>query len=359
MLLFQKQFKQRRTCHREGSVQLGKLAGTCDVSSAHTGTARGKEDNMKKKDTGFPEETVTNIVDVNDMDEKIQWHPAFCFAMRLEFKDTVGLSFDDEYQLTSKPLQIDLMIVRKSDDVIISNKIGHIFRKHNIIEYKSPDDGFNLKTFYKTQGYACLYMVSSRHSEAVNSGDVTVTMVRNSKPVKMMKQLVGLGFEIEKRYDGIYYIKGALFDTQIIVSSELDDRENKWIKSLNRNISKTLYMSIYEDMSQSLDENQIKMADNIMHVVSDANEEIIKKWKGEDDTMGGALWRIMQPEIDEVVEKAEYNGELRGKEIGIQQGKIAGLIEAYYKCGKSVEEITELTGQSPEYVREILNELIA
>ena len=342
---------------------------------------------MKKKDTGFPEETVTNIVDVNDVDEKIQWHPAFCFAMRLEFKDTVGLSFDDEYQLTSKPLQIDLMIVRKSDDVIISNKIGHIFRKHNIIEYKSPDDGFSLKTFYKTQGYACLYMVSSRHSEAVNSGDVTVTMVRNSKPVKMMKQLVGLGFEIEKRYDGIYYIKGALFDTQIIVSSELDDRENKWIKSLNRNISKTLYMSIYEDMSQSLDENQIKMADNIMHVVSDANEENIKKWRKEDDVMGGAMWRIMQPEIDEVVEKAveeavekaveeavekaveeavekaveeaveeatkvaEYNGELRVKEIGIMYGTIV----TYYKCGKSIEEIAELTGQSTEHVKEILN----
>ena len=39
-----------------------------------------------------------------------------------------------------------------------------------------------------------------------------------------------------------------------------------------------------------------------------------------------------------------------GREIGIMYGTIV----TYYKCGKSMDEIAELTGQPPEYVKEIL-----
>ena len=48
----------------------------------------------------------------------------------------------------------------------------------------------------------------------------------------------------------------------------------------------------------------------------------------------------------------------QGKEIGIQQGKEIGImygtIVTYYKCGKTIEEIAELMGQSTEQVKEIL-----
>ena len=37
------------------------------------------------------------------------------------------------------------------------NEIGTIFRGHNVIEYKSPDDGMTIDDFFKTLGYACLY----------------------------------------------------------------------------------------------------------------------------------------------------------------------------------------------------------
>ena len=63
--------------------------------------------------------------------------------------------------------------------------------------------------------------------------------------------------------------------------------------------------------------------------------------------------------IKEIAHEEGFNegkeiGIQQGKDIGIQQGKLAGLVEAYYKCGKSIEDIAELTGQSPEYVKEIL-----
>ena len=71
--------------------------------------------------------------------KKLQWHPAFCSALRLELlEDAENLEFTDEFQLTEKPLQIDCTVVKVKKDCKIKNEIGKIFRKHNIFEYKSP-----------------------------------------------------------------------------------------------------------------------------------------------------------------------------------------------------------------------------
>lgn len=46
--------------------------------------------------------------------KKTQWHPAFCSAMRLELReDKEFLEYFNEYNLNTKPLQIDLLIIKK------------------------------------------------------------------------------------------------------------------------------------------------------------------------------------------------------------------------------------------------------
>lgn len=89
---------------------------------------------------------------------RIQWHPAFYAAAELEFlSNRAELEFCREYNLGKKPLQIDLLVIEKLDDVSIENEIGHIFKRHNIIEYKSPGDDMTIDDFFKTVGYACIY----------------------------------------------------------------------------------------------------------------------------------------------------------------------------------------------------------
>lgn len=74
-------------------------------------------------------------------DAKIQWHPAFCAAAELELRlNKADLEFKREYNLSKKPLQMDLLIIEKRKNAQIQNEIGTIFRGHNVIEYKSPDD---------------------------------------------------------------------------------------------------------------------------------------------------------------------------------------------------------------------------
>lgn len=47
--------------------------------------------------------------------ETKQWHPAFCAAMELEFKDDrEALLYEREHNLSKKPLQIDLLIIKRN-----------------------------------------------------------------------------------------------------------------------------------------------------------------------------------------------------------------------------------------------------
>lgn len=113
---------------------------------------------------------------------KTQWHPAFVAAMKLELKeDAQYLDYISEYNLNTKPLEMDLLIVKKVQEVEIKNEIGKIFRKHNIIEYKSPDDSMNLNTYMKVIAYACLYKAYENHVDEIKLDEITITMVREKK----------------------------------------------------------------------------------------------------------------------------------------------------------------------------------
>ena len=87
----------------------------------------------------------------------IQWHPGFYGAAELEFlSNKDDLEFQREFNLSKEPIRMDLLIIKKLSDVRIKNEIGHIFRKFNVVEYKSPDDALSIDDYYKTVGYACL-----------------------------------------------------------------------------------------------------------------------------------------------------------------------------------------------------------
>jgi len=58
----------------------------------------------------------------------ISWHPAFVQAIQLELEDYLDvLTFEMEHQLTTEPLKIDVLIIKKTKDVVIKKNIGQIF----------------------------------------------------------------------------------------------------------------------------------------------------------------------------------------------------------------------------------------
>ena len=59
----------------------------------------------------------------------IQWHPTFFADVQVELrKESEKLSFQSEYQLSKKPMEIDVLIIKKKTEEPIEKNIGRIFR---------------------------------------------------------------------------------------------------------------------------------------------------------------------------------------------------------------------------------------
>ena len=166
---------------------------------------------------------LTKKENVTLSDLEIQWHPAFYAAARLELSSNrTELDFQCEYNLGKKPLQIDLLVIKKLGDAQIENEIGHIFRQYNIVEYKSPDDGLTIDDFFKTVGYACIYKGLAESVDQIPIDQMTVSLFREGYPRGLFRSLKKYGLRIRKKCRGIYYIEGLFVPAQVVVTRELE-----------------------------------------------------------------------------------------------------------------------------------------
>ena len=272
--------------------------------------------------------------------------------MRLELlEDAENLEFTDEFQLTEKPLQIDCTVVKVKRDCKIKNEIGKIFRKHNIFEYKSPMDELNIDTFYKAVAYACLYKVLPNHVNEIPAEEITITLIRDRKPVKLLGELEKSGYECKNEAAGIYYVYGVMFPVQIITSSELDTEMHVQLKALTNHLEESL-MRQYLLRVSAFSEREKNLADVVLQVIVNSNMEKVQKWKGSERIMCEALRVLMADELNE--ERVE--GRLEGQREGRIEGKREGQIQAYAslikdgiitveigaeKAGMSVDDFTK------------------
>lgn len=151
----------------------------------------------------------------------------------------------------------------------IKNEIGKIFRTHNIFEYKSPKDELNIDTFYKAVAYACLYKVLPKHVNEIPADELTVTLLRDRKPVKLLHELEQTGYGCQTEASGIYYVSGVMFPMQIIVSSELNTNLHVQLKALTDQLDKPLIRRYLEEASV-FTEREKSLADVVLQVIGEA-----------------------------------------------------------------------------------------
>ena len=241
-------------------------------------------------------------------DKKIQWHPAFCSAVRLELADNRDdLEFYNEYNLNSKPLQADLLVIRKSGQEEIKNKIGRLFRKYNIMEYKAPKDGINIDSYFKTIAYACLYKAAGKEINERMQKDITISIVQERKPQKLFSLLESEGYIISNSDKGIYYINGkyVLFPTQFVISKELDKEQHVWLTALTENMLGQDARSLINSTNNLSRKEDKDNADSLLNVAIRANEMTFAILRKEAPEMCEALEELMQPVIAEKLEKRE------------------------------------------------------
>ena len=250
-------------------------------------------------------------------DSRVQWHPAFVAAMNLELKQNRNeLIYEREYNLNTKPLSIDLLVLKKNRDVPIENEIGRIFKGHNILEYKSEGDHLDIDVFYKVGSYAALYKAYGERVDSVKAEDVTVSLIRQTKPEGLFRHFRKSGTPVRNPYPGIYYIEGeVLFPTQIVVVGELDKASHIWLGALSGKLARQDMVALLESARRLNEKSEKEFADSVLQVSVAANKGIVDELKGVEKDMCQALLEIMEPEIRQI--KQEVSQEVRQEDIAI------------------------------------------
>ena len=186
-------------------------------------------------------------------------------------------------------------------DVVIKNEIGKLFKKYNIIEYKSARDSLSIDDVAKTQGYAHLYKAYGESVDAIKFDEVSVTLIRESKPVELFKYFEKNSYMVSNPYRGIYYIKSGLkFPTQIIIGKELPHENHEWFNLLSDKVTRQEMARAIEYSRNVRSKNERELIDAIFEVSALANKNIVEELKMGDEDMCQALMEIMKPEIDEI-----------------------------------------------------------
>lgn len=242
---------------------------------------------------------------------KINWHHAAYEVLKIELEEYLEeLEFWEEYHLgkSKDSLRVDVLIIEKRSNLYISKQIAEKFQTYNLIEYKSPEDSLSIDDYYKLIGYACIFRFNTGKVNEVENTDITLTFITSRFPKKLKKELEERKITLAKRAPGIYDIDKEMFQIQLIVNRQLDEKENLWLRCLDSQLKeKELYESLEQSYSQHKDEPRYSAP---MNAIIWSNY----RKKGELGIMCEALYDLF---ADELVEH-EAKGKAEGVEIGIR-----------------------------------------
>ena len=162
----------------------------------------------------------------------------------------------------------------------------------------------------------------------------------------MLKHLAEIrGIHVENRDKGIYYLTGDAIPMQLLITRELTQEENFWLKNLRMDLKAgreiQTIVARYEQNRHSKDYAAV------MDLITRANwteMEVERK-------MCDALKELFAEELKEENERGMEQGIERGRAEGIHLAKLIFELSAQ---GSSAEEIAEKCDLPLKQVREIL-----
>ena len=261
---------------------------------------------------------------------KIQWHPGFRGAFQREFrKYREYLHFEEELPLTVGSLFVDLIVIEMIQPVPMENELGKIFRKHNVCEYKGPDDALNIDDYYKTLAYACLYKCSGQTVDAIPAREITVSLIRDAYPRQLIHALEAEGHTVTERYPGVFYLEfpedengKTLFPTQIIVTNRLERETHSGLRVLRRPADGEDVLRFLKEVEQAKEPGDIANINAILGVSMAANAELYGKIGKEIDAS------MLHPALMELVKDDLEDRWKAGLAYGLEEG-ISGAVGIY------------------------------
>ena len=259
----------------------------------------------------------------------VNWHEAASCAIQIELRDYAHLlEFQSEYILGKNNYRIDLLVIKKLFEQTIPKNIARIFSTFNLFEIKGLGSSIGTDSYYKTIGYAGLFINQTGSTNQYTSKDVTLTFLCMHYPRKLMLHLIKeRNLIVEKSSPGVYYINKETFRSQIIVTSELPPEENLYLRCLTEKLqNNTLFNKLATDYQNHQNQdiyvrylNQLTnsitatkgespmVCEGLLNLFGTSSEEIIEKTRMEANA-------YYQPKLDSLTEKniqlKSFNNEL-------------------------------------------------
>ena len=283
--------------------------------------------------------------------KRITWHTAFREAIKLELRQyRNALEFYEEHELTNEPLRIDVVIIKKKQNLHPTKPIAAIFRTWNLIEYKGPNDSLSVADFHKVVAYAHLYC-SKVKPEAIQTviNDLTITFVTSIEPKKLKKYLrEKCQYRLTVTEPGITLIQDAPLPMQIIERRRLKLSDNLWLASLGRDVSSDTLQYVLTEAKKVAKDDPISA---YMYMLFKGNLQTIKEIVKMSDLAAFVETFQGMGFLEQLEAKAkaigEALGEARGEARGEVKWKTAGKMEDAKNMladGMQVEKVVKYTG---------------
>ena len=262
------------------------------------------------------------------------WHAAFEAALRMlteKYGDSVRILVEEE--LGIEPPRADFIVLINDGEVKLRESIFRHFSKHNILEYKNPNDTLNESVLWKAYGYAGHYIWEQR----AEAEEVTITLFRATRNGAMFERLKGRGQLTETDSSGVYEVTGLSgIRTRIIITDELKGKEYAACRALSDRPAE-------EDIRTLLnaeDETERARAHVILNLLAAKHPKVIEQIRKEKD-MSDKWMEIFKDEIAEKVNEGWKTGRNEGQLYAynnmVRDGDIT-IERAASKLGMTVEQ---------------------
>ena len=275
------------------------------------------------------------------------WHSGFAGGIGLGFRRYRGqIEIEREHLLSKAPLKIDYLLLNKSEGIVIDNDVGRSFQKYNVIEYKNPDDNLTIDVVWKIIGYASIYKCQGDSVNGIPIEEITATVLRSRKPVKLFKYLKKQGFEVKMIYPGVYHLKELVcFPIQVVVTRELQDDDFLALRIMRKKADEQEVKQFIRSMRNYCSQGEKLDMDAVLRVTAATNKELFEKLRGE-EAMNDVLREIM---MDDIL-AAEEQGEVI---------KLIKMVKRKIEKGKTPDEIALDLDEDIVRVRSIFDAIVS
>ncbi len=145
----------------------------------------------------------------------------------------------------------------------VKKNIGRMFQKYNILEYKGPGDSLNVDDFYKVYGYTCFYKTDVPFVNSIPASELTM----------------------------------------IIVTRQLSEKENLWLKSLTNNLNETKRAE--KLINDYLENKENSLYHSVIEIIAHANQKTFEEVNGMSDIFMEIVKEKFDRKLKEEVDRAK------------------------------------------------------